>query len=103
MSGRSTPPPLGRRLAAEFVGTALLVVAVVGSGIAASRMSPGDVGLELEWVGTTRVRRARRGTPTVRLSGLPGELLLYLFGRQGAAKVEVSGSMGLTTWAAFSA
>ena len=49
------------------------------------------VGLELEWVGTTRVRRARRGTPTVRLSGLPGELLLYLFGRQGAAKVEVSG------------
>ncbi|HMC07876.1 MAG TPA: MIP/aquaporin family protein [Actinomycetota bacterium] len=47
MSGRSTPPPLGRRLAAEFVGTALLVVAVVGSGIAASRMSPGDVGLEL--------------------------------------------------------
>jgi len=48
-------------------------------------------GLELEWVGTTRVRRARRGTPTARLSGLPGELLLYLFGRQGAAKVEVSG------------
>ena len=47
ISARSTPPPLGRRLAAEFVGTALLVVAVVGSGIAASRMSPGDVGLEL--------------------------------------------------------
>src|SRR5438128_4684720 len=47
MSGRSTPPPLGRRLAAEFVGTALLVVAVVGSGIAASRMSPNDAGLEL--------------------------------------------------------
>src|SRR5437016_9373887 len=47
MSGRSTPPPLGRRLAAEFVGTALLVVAVVGSGIAASRLSPNDTGLEL--------------------------------------------------------
>ena len=29
--------------------------------------------------------------PTARLTGLPGELLLYLFGRQGAAKVEVSG------------
>jgi glycerol uptake facilitator-like aquaporin len=39
--------PLWRRLAAEFVGTALLVTAVVGSGIMASRLSPGDVGLEL--------------------------------------------------------
>ena len=48
-------------------------------------------GLELEWTGTTRVLRARRGTPTARLTGLPGELLLYLFGRQRAADVEVSG------------
>lgn len=49
------------------------------------------VGLELEWAGTARILRARRGKPTVRLTGLPGELLLYLFGRQGAAEVEVSG------------
>ena len=49
------------------------------------------VGLELEWRGTTQVVRARRGQPTVRLTGLPGELLLYLFGRRGAARVEVSG------------
>jgi uncharacterized protein (TIGR03085 family) len=48
-------------------------------------------GLELEWAGTTRVLHARRGTPTARLSGLPGELLLYLFGRQAVAHVEVSG------------
>jgi uncharacterized protein (TIGR03085 family) len=48
-------------------------------------------GLELEWVGTTRVVRARRGTPTARLTGEPGELLLYLFGRRGAARVELSG------------
>ncbi len=39
--------PLWRRLAAEFVGTALLVTAVVGSGIMASRLSPDDVGLQL--------------------------------------------------------
>src|SRR5580693_2094906 len=39
--------PLGRRLLAEFLGTCLLVTAVVGSGIAAARLSPGDVGLEL--------------------------------------------------------
>lgn len=38
---------LVRRLLAEFLGTALLVAAVVGSGIAAARLSPGDVGLEL--------------------------------------------------------
>ncbi len=39
--------PLGRRLLAEFLGTGLLVAAVVGSGIAAAKLSPGDVGLEL--------------------------------------------------------
>lgn len=36
-----------RRALAEFLGTALLLVAVIGSGIAAQRLSPGDVGLEL--------------------------------------------------------
>ena len=39
--------PLGRRAFAELVGTGLLVAAVVGSGIAAARLSPGDIGLEL--------------------------------------------------------
>jgi arsenate reductase len=38
---------LRRRLLAEFVGTAFLAAAVVGSGIAASRLSPHDVGLQL--------------------------------------------------------
>ena len=36
-----------RRLGVEFVGTALLLIAVVGSGIAAQRLSPNDIGLEL--------------------------------------------------------
>jgi glycerol uptake facilitator-like aquaporin len=39
--------PLVRKMAAELVGTAFLVAAVVGSGIAASRLSPNDVGLQL--------------------------------------------------------
>jgi glycerol uptake facilitator-like aquaporin len=39
--------PLPRRLLAEFTGTALLVTAVVGSGIMATRLSPHDVGLQL--------------------------------------------------------
>jgi arsenate reductase len=38
---------LGGRALAECVGTALLVAAIVGSGIMASRLSPGNVGLEL--------------------------------------------------------
>jgi glycerol uptake facilitator-like aquaporin len=39
--------PLGRRLLAEGIGTALLVAVVVGSGIAAQRLSPTDTGLQL--------------------------------------------------------
>jgi glycerol uptake facilitator-like aquaporin len=35
------------RLAAEFLGTALLVTAVVGSGVMATTLSPGDTGLQL--------------------------------------------------------
>ncbi len=38
---------LARRGVAEAVGTALLAAVVVGSGIAASRLSPGDVGMQL--------------------------------------------------------
>ena len=41
------PASLSRRALAEFIGTAFLVMAVIGSGIAASRLSPDDVGLEL--------------------------------------------------------
>jgi arsenate reductase len=38
---------LGRRVAAEALGTGFLIVAVIGSGIMASRLSPSDVGLQL--------------------------------------------------------
>lgn len=40
-------PSLTRRLLAELLGSALLVTMVVGSGIAASQLSPQDVGLQL--------------------------------------------------------
>ena len=36
-----------RRATAEFIGTAMLLIAVVGSGIAAQRLSPHDTGIEL--------------------------------------------------------
>ena len=38
---------LTRKLVAEGVGTALLLIGVVGSGIMAERLSPTDVGLQL--------------------------------------------------------
>jgi glycerol uptake facilitator-like aquaporin len=40
-------PPLGRRLLAELLGSAFLAAVVIGSGIAAQALSPGDVGLQL--------------------------------------------------------
>lgn len=44
MSGRGA---LVRRTFAEYLGTALLLAAIVGSGIAAQRLSPHDTGLQL--------------------------------------------------------
>jgi glycerol uptake facilitator-like aquaporin len=38
---------LTRRLFAEALGTGFLIIAVIGSGIMASRLSPDDVGLQL--------------------------------------------------------
>jgi len=40
-------PSLFQRAVAELIGTAFLVAAVIGSGIAATRLSPSDVGLQL--------------------------------------------------------
>jgi uncharacterized protein (TIGR03085 family) len=52
------------------------------------------IGLDLAWAGTDEVTSARRGQPTVRVTGLPGELLLFLFGRRDAADVEITGPPG---------
>ena len=48
-------------------------------------------GLEIDWAGTDERITVGPGEPTARLSGAPGELLLYLFGRQAAAQVELTG------------
>jgi glycerol uptake facilitator-like aquaporin len=42
-----TQASLHRRLVAELLGSAFLAAVVIGSGIAASQLSPGDVGLQL--------------------------------------------------------
>ncbi len=46
VSGTSTPP-LPRRALAELLGSAFLAALVIGSGIAAQELSPGNVGLQL--------------------------------------------------------
>jgi glycerol uptake facilitator-like aquaporin len=43
----SEPVGLWRRLLAELLGSAFLAAVVIGSGIAAQRLSPGETGLEL--------------------------------------------------------
>lgn len=50
-----------------------------------------NTGLAIEWAGTGRRHQVRPGEHTAVLSGAPGELLLYFFGRQSAAHVEVLG------------
>jgi uncharacterized protein (TIGR03085 family) len=50
-----------------------------------------DIGFEIGWAGTDERVTVRSAEPTARLSGPPGDLLLYLFGRQDAARVEVTG------------
>ena len=42
----AVPGPI-RRAVAELIGSGLLAAVVIGSGISASRLSPGDVGLQL--------------------------------------------------------
>ena len=49
------------------------------------------VGLDLAWAGTDNIVTARRGRPTARVRGRPGELLLFLFGRRDVADVEITG------------
>jgi glycerol uptake facilitator-like aquaporin len=43
----TSTPALARRLLAELLGSAFLAALVIGSGIAAQTLSPGDVGLQL--------------------------------------------------------
>jgi len=50
---------------------------------------PSPVGVVLRWDG--QAFRAHGGTPTVTLTGRPGELLLYAFGRQDHARVDLDG------------
>ncbi|AKK25543.1 TIGR03085 family metal-binding protein [Mycobacterium sp. EPa45] len=49
-------------------------------------------GLDIGWAGSPQRITVRAGEVAAELSGSPGELLLYLFGRQAAARVGILGS-----------
>ena len=76
MGGPPAPAPLPRRLLAEAIGTGLLVTVVVGSGVAASRLSPHDppvwdgAGAVLARAGVAGVFvGVRAGGPAYRVTG----------------------------------
>jgi uncharacterized protein (TIGR03085 family) len=52
---------------------------------------PSPVGVVLRWRDRDEVFRAHRGAPAVTVSGPPGELLLYAFGRQDHTRVDLDG------------
>jgi len=81
---------LGQRINGDDLDEALWRNVCLARRFLARRLD--GLGLDLARIGTSEIARARRGTPTARLTGAPGELLLYLFGRQRAANVEISGS-----------
>jgi glycerol uptake facilitator-like aquaporin len=72
-----------RRLVAELLGTALLVAAVVGSGIAATRLSPGEVELQLLENSTATAAELVGGALAVAAIGL-------LYPRPAAAPVDTA-------------
>lgn len=81
---------LGPRTLAHNLEAALWQNVRRGSRYLSRRLR--GAGLEVEWAGKGESFALRQGEPTARLSGTPGELLLYLFGRHAAAHVDVSGT-----------
>jgi uncharacterized protein (TIGR03085 family) len=82
-SPRELPRDLGSALWARARGTARLALRRFASPVAVAAPGYGEA-----VIGT--------GEPPVRLIGDPGELVLFLTGRQSAARVEVTGPQELT-------
>jgi uncharacterized protein (TIGR03085 family) len=61
-----------------------------GTGLMTRPLKATGVGLDLVRLDGARIH-ARTGAPTATLTGSPGEIILFLSGRGGAARVEVGG------------
>jgi uncharacterized protein (TIGR03085 family) len=80
-----------RRDLEPAMGDALWSNVTSGAWYLARRLR--GAGLELCNACSGQSVTARRGAPMVRVTGEPGELLLFLFGRRGVAEVDVDGPM----------
>ncbi|MBO0748008.1 MAG: TIGR03085 family protein, partial [Acidimicrobiaceae bacterium] len=83
---RGQPAALPRKLDPEF--ETLLWNRAKGQGRMLVRKAPVGVSLAAPGYGEATIRRR---TPTVTVRGAPGELILWMFGRQRAAEVSFSG------------
>jgi uncharacterized protein (TIGR03085 family) len=64
---------------------------ITGGGHYLARRLRG-AGLVVRWAGTDQRRTLRRGRDAATVAGPPGEILLFLFGRQSVADADVTGS-----------
>ncbi|MGW1993641.1 TIGR03085 family metal-binding protein [Embleya sp. NPDC001921] len=79
---RELDPALTEILWKRAVGASRIALRGVPVGVALRRTDTGP---------DEQPRTIHRGTPVVTLSGHPGELLLYLFGRKDRARVDLDG------------
>jgi uncharacterized protein (TIGR03085 family) len=87
------PHGLGPRTERDDLQEAVWGKARQLSGLIVRRARIGDVSLELQATGAVDAsHRAGKGGSVVRVVGPPVELLLFLYGRQAIAEVELSGA-----------
>jgi len=68
-------------------------------GVARLLLRRAPCGVVLTWEGQPGAAAitAKRGAPTVTVTGTPGELMLWTFGRTSAARVQLDGDAGAVT------
>jgi uncharacterized protein (TIGR03085 family) len=90
-SGRPLDPGLEHELEAALRRMARLLCRRVRAGLILAITSTDAAGAPAR-TGAVRMITAHKGSPTATLTGPPGELLLYLYGRRSHAAVEISGA-----------
>jgi uncharacterized protein (TIGR03085 family) len=93
---RPLDPALERELEAALRRIARLLCRKVKAGVILAITSTDASGAPAG-TGAVRMITARKGSPTAILTGPPGELLLYLYGRSTQGAVQISGAPGAVT------
>jgi uncharacterized protein (TIGR03085 family) len=90
---RLLDPALESELEGALRRIARLLCRKVKAGVILAITGTDDTGAPAS-TGAVRMVTAHKGSPTATLTGPPGELLLYLYGRKTEAKIEISGAPG---------